>query len=249
MVFLELVPTEINKLINDSHWAMNSFPQINGINVPDILRINNRSYTACEYLAKENINCIPHIRICDFSTEELHQRCQNLLMANIQNILLISGDPPPNPLQPVYKHNIISVIKELSAAYTNLSIYAGHDPYRQSFKEEFSYSEKKLAAGAKGLFTQPLFDVNLVNILLDQCNPCEWFIGISPVLTEKSYNYWTSRNNVVFPPHFNLSLNYNIKIAKDIIQQCKEKNQHNYIMPITCKLSPYLDLILNEKSS
>jgi methylenetetrahydrofolate reductase (NADPH) len=199
-------------------------------------------------LAKETIHCIPHIRTCDFSIEALHDLCQTLRRATIEKVLLISGDPPPNPLQPIYNHNIISIIKELSTAYPDLSIYAGHDPYRQSFKEEFNYSQKKLDAGAKGLFTQPLFDVNLVNLLLGQCQPCEWFIGISPVLTETSYNYWTSRNNVVFPPDFNLSLDYNITIAKAIIEQCKEKNQHNYIMPITCKLSPYLDLILNEKS-
>ena len=113
MIFLELVPTELKKLVNDSHWAMNTFPQMSGINVPDILQINNRSYRACEYLAKESIHCIPHIRICDFSIEALHDLCQTLHSARIERLLLISGDPPPNPLQPVYKHNIVSVINQI----------------------------------------------------------------------------------------------------------------------------------------
>lgn len=247
MIYLELVPNEIQKLIADSHWAIRSFKTIQGINVPDILRISNRSYDAVSELAKHNINCIPHIRICDFSHEDLFKLSETLQKNGVYNLLLISGDPPPNPLQPVFKHNLVKIIKELTKAYPKLNIYAGHDPYRQSFKEEFTYSQKKLDAGAKGLFTQPIFDLNLVNILLDQCTPCEWFIGISPVLSEKSYNYWTSRNNVVFPSDFKLSMDYNITIAKEIIQLCEEKKQNNYIMPITCELQPYLTEVFNDK--
>ncbi|RAP24930.1 methylenetetrahydrofolate reductase [Candidatus Marinamargulisbacteria bacterium SCGC AG-343-K17] len=249
MIYLELVPNNIPDLIKESKWALNSFKDIYGINVPDILRIDNRSYDAVTHLAKEAIPCIPHIRICDFSIDNLLSLCNTLQDNNVDKILLISGDPPPNPLQPIFKHNIVNVIKTITSTMPKLTIYAGHDPYRQSFKEEFNYSKKKLEAGAKGLFTQPIFDTNLTNILLDQCLPCEWFIGISPVLTEKSFNYWVSRNNVVFPPDFKLSLDYNTKIAKEIITICKEKNQHNYIMPITCDIKPYLSNICHEKNN
>jgi len=245
MIFLELVPKDIHKLIDQSQWALNSFHDIHGINVPDILQVDNRSYDVCQHLANANVRSIPHIRICDFSMKDLYHLCETLQNANIVNVLLISGDVSPNPFHTIHNHNIIEVIKLLTKTYPDLSIYAAHDPYRQCLKEEFIYSQKKLDAGAKGLFTQPIFDVNLANILLDQCMPCEWFIGVSPVLTERSYNYWIHRNKVVFPSDFNLSVAHNIGIAKNIIQLCKEKNQNNYIMPITCPLSPYLDHIFS----
>ena len=44
MVFLELVPNDLNNIIEESKWALNTFDDIEGINVPDILRIKNRSY-------------------------------------------------------------------------------------------------------------------------------------------------------------------------------------------------------------
>ena len=249
MIFLELVPSNINQLIEQSHWALTKFSSISGINVPDILKINTRSYEAASELTTANVTCIPHLRICDFSFDELIALCESLQSVGICNILLISGDPPPNPLQPVFKHNIVKIIANLTTAFPDVSFYAGHDPYRQSFKDELTYSQKKLDAGAKGLFTQPIFDVHLVNMLLEHCQPCEWFIGISPVLTEKSYNYWTSRNNVVFPPNFELSMAHNVSLAKTIIQTCNDHAQHNYIMPITCGLSPYLDHVFDEKTN
>ena len=36
--------------------------------------------------------------------------------------------------------------------------------------------QKKLKAGAKGLFTQPLFDINLTKMLLNLPISGEWFI-------------------------------------------------------------------------
>ena len=246
MVFLELVPNHLDTLLSESQWALSSFNKINGINVPDILRIKHRSYDASQHLAKEQITTIPHLRLCDFSVDHLLSLCNTLLINNITQILLISGDPPPNPLQPIFKHNIIDIIKLISTTYPKITIYAGHDPYRQSLKDEFEYSEKKLSAGAKGLFTQPIFNIHLAQILLKQCLPCEWFIGISPVLTEKSMNYWVTRNNVVFPPDFKLSLDYNVKLSKNIIQLCEESKQHNYIMPIKSDIKSYLSKIFYE---
>ena len=128
--------------------------------------------------------------------------------------------------------------------FPKLSFYAGHDPYRQSLKDEYEYSEKKLKAGAKGLFTQPLFDINLTKMLLNLPISGEWFIGISPVLTEPSYNYWVTRNNVVFPSDFSISNEHNDMIGKIIIEECKQANQHNYIMPIKADIKKYLKNIL-----
>ena len=239
MIFLELVPTSIEILKKESNWALSNFNELSGINVPDILRVSNRSYDSAISLADKNINAIPHIRACDFNLENLIKLCAKLEKNKIKNILLISGDPPPNPLQPIFKHNLIEVFKTLSSTFSNLNFFAGCDPYRQSLKKELCYSEMKINAGAKGLFTQPIFDVNLAKILI-KSNLCNWYIGISPVLTEKSYNYWVTRNNVFFNTDFKCDMNYNVDIGKKVIDCCKEENQHNYIMPIKTDISKYL---------
>ena len=96
----------------------------------------------------------------------------------------------------------------------------------------------------KGVFTQPIFDINLVQLLLNLPISGEWFIGISPVLTKPSYDYWTTRNNVVFPKNFTCSEDHNTAIAKDILNLCHEKNMHNYIMPIKADIKHYLNAIL-----
>ena len=50
------------------------------------------------------------------------------------------------------------------------------DPYRQSLKAEIEYCHLKLQAGSDGLFTQPIFDENLVELLLNQKFDSELFI-------------------------------------------------------------------------
>ena len=246
MIVLELVPTNLSELLDQSQFALSTYHQIKGINIPDILRVNNRSYTAAEYLAKQHINAIPHIRTCDFSMDQLIALCENLEINNVTKILLISGDPSPNPLHVSHTHNMINVIKELSTSYPNIKFYAGHDPYRTNLKDEINYSEQKLMAGAKGLFTQPIFNPHLAKLTLEQCQPCEWYIGISPVLNNASFNYWVNRNNVLFPPNFELTLDHNITIAKKIIRISKKYKQNNYIMPIKTNLNDYLPGIFND---
>ena len=137
----------------------------------------------------------------------------------------------------------------LTSSISDIHFYAGHDPYRQSLKDEYNYSKEKIKAGAKGLFTQPIFDLNMAKLLLNLDIDCEWFIGISPVLSDPSYKYWTTRNNVVFNADFNLTLDYNINIGKQLINYCKEKNQHNYIMPIKTDLKIYLEKLFNETAN
>jgi len=240
MIYVELVPKDIPQLVDDCHWIRAQFPNVVGINLPDILQVPNRSTTTATTLSGHGINALPHIRVCDFSKDALIATCQQLHHDGIHQVLLISGDPPPNPLQPVFQHNITDIIRLVCTHCPTLTVYAGYDPYRQSFKTEIEYAKQKLDAGASGLFTQPIFNPHMAHMLIEQCQPCEWFVGISPVLTEKSHAYWVTRNNVVFPPNVELSLEYNINLAKELLSVCNAHHQHNYIMPITTPIATYL---------
>ena len=84
MVFLELVPSDKKTVIAESRWAFDSFKDIEGINIPDILRLSNRSYDIVQTLASESIPNIPHIRICDFPIEKLLKLCEKLLKHNVE---------------------------------------------------------------------------------------------------------------------------------------------------------------------
>ena len=165
MIYVELVPKDIPQLVDDCHWISNQFSSVVGINIPDILRVPNRSTTTATTLLNHGINPLPHIRACDFSEDAIVTICQQLHDAGIHQVLLISGDPPPNPLQPVFQHNITKVIRLVCMHCPNLKVYAGYDPYRQSFKKEIEYAKKKLDAGASGLFTQPIFNTHLAHML------------------------------------------------------------------------------------
>ena len=246
MVFLELVPNNYNKLIQNATWALSELNDITAINVPDILQLNIRSYDAAIALSKENIPAFPHIRIIDFSESELMQLCHRLFENNVKQILLISGDPPPNPLQPIHKHFLPQIISLIKKEIPELIIFAGCNPYRQHLLAEMDYCNKKIDAGASGLFTQPIFNSHFAHILLEQCQKTQLYIGISPVLTQTSYNYWITRNNVLFSPTFEPSLEYNIAIAKEILSITNQFQQHNYIMPIKTPLKPYLQKIFND---
>mgnify|MGYP001297975153 CR=1 FL=1 len=139
-----------------------------------------------------------------------------------------------------------SIIKRLKQENPNLIVYVGLDPYRQSLKKEIEYTFSKLDAGANGIFTQPLFDINLAELLINQPFNTDLFIGISPVVDQKSYQYWCNRNQAFFPKSFQLTTEYNCNLAKSIIELCKTNHQHNYLMPIKIDPKEYLNGVFNE---
>jgi len=244
VVYLELIPNNLNTLLKEAKWALSNFKCINTINIPDILQIKIRSYDAAIYLEEHNIKTLPHIRVIDFSVPELIKLCQKLISKNIHQILLINGDPPPNQIQPIHKHNMPTIIQLIKKECPNLIIYAICDPYRQDLLTEINYCNEKISAGASGLFTQPIFTPHLSYILLEQLQHSKLFIGLSPVLSKKTYNYWVSRNNALFSPTFKITLKNNIIINKEIMKICKQYKQSNYIMPITTPLESYLKEVL-----
>lgn len=87
------------------------------------------------------------------------------------------------------------------------------------------------------------FDIEHAKEYLEKLNNTEIFIGISPVITENSKNYWTNVNKVNFSKDFELSLSYNSKLAKQLIKLANDTNNHSYIMPIKAPLTTYLDLV------
>ena len=246
MIYLEIVPKELTNLLSTSHWINENKPSICGINIPDILRVPNRSYDTAIYLTKHNIKALPHIRMIDFSETELINLAHRLFNNNVTQLLLITGDPPLDLTKTIHNHQITTIIRLIKSELPDLTIYAALDPYRQNLKKEIDYAFSKIESGATGLFTQPIFDIHLAHVLLNQPFKCELFIGTSPVTDKKSYQYWCNRNNVFFPKSFELTMDHNVSIARSIIQVSKSFNQNNYLMPIKTDTIEYLKRVFHE---
>jgi methylenetetrahydrofolate reductase (NADPH) len=166
------------------------------------------------------------------------------MQLGLTDILIINGDNKENlPLE--NRPNTLELVTACSKTFPKLNIYCGLDPYRASIKNELTYCRQKLAAGAKGFFTQPFFDAHLAQIYLEHLADAPIFLGITPVLSEKSKSYWENRNNAIFPNNFCLDIPCNIQIAKELIALTQKFQQHTYLMPITMTPADYVQAIFN----
>ncbi len=242
MNLVELVPHDPTELLGNAKDVLANYPAVSGINVPDILSVMYRSHDACSWLLEHNITAIPHIRCIDRPMDETLGLVRNLVQKGLKHVLIVSGDKPNSLSHPTFPITPTHIVSELKKEYgKDLFVYCGLDPYRYSFRQELEYCESKLLAGTDGFFTQPFFDKDLVRIYLEQLAGSTLFIGISPVLTERSLNYWITKNNAIFPRSFALDLQTNCEIAKEIITMAEQFNQNTYTMPIKAPLWEYLD--------
>ena len=90
------------------------------------------------------------------------------------------------------------------------------------------------------MFTQPFFDVRFAEICLDQLDGIETFVGISPVTSERAARYWERENRVVFPPHFEATLEGCARLTVDLLRLARRYGQRAYLMPITVDPLTYL---------
>lgn len=239
MHFLELVPHDLDRLSQHAEIYLKQFPQLDGINVPDILRVEHRSYTAAAALLKHGITTVPHIRRIDHPISKTIEIISALVDKGLKHVLIVKGDLPQN-MQDIFDIKAETVISTLKKKLPELKVYAAIDQYRQSFKSEYDYCQEKIDAGCDGFFTQPFFHPDFAKVYLDQIRNSNIFIGFSPVVTEKSFNYWVNRNNAVFPKNFEYTLEHNARIAKELIKITEDYNQHTYHMPIRVNVADYL---------
>lgn len=244
MLFIELVPRDINHILDQAKWVLSTYPQVSGINVPDIKRLDHRSHDVVALLLEAGVNSLPHVRAIDRPISETIATLEPLLDRGLKSVLLVSGDPPADKDTPVYDVAITDLISKIKSKWPDLTVYAAVDQYRQSQEAEFAYMNQKLEAGADGFFTQPFFDVDLARTYCEAYPHTQLYLGSSPVTTENSKTYWETVNKVSFSPEFSLSLNANAALAKGIYELATSFNQHSYAMPIRIDLESYLSEFL-----
>ncbi|MDQ7780134.1 MAG: methylenetetrahydrofolate reductase, partial [Planctomycetota bacterium] len=228
---------ELSGLIQEIHER---FPQIDTLNIPDLLRFPIRSWDAYQLGQPFFKNVIPHLRAMDFNLRGRFELSEVLVKNNVKSILVITGDKPQDMSRKVYRNSSLELIRVIRKELPEINVYAGIDPYRASLQKELDYVRDKLEAGAYGFFTQPFFDYRLLDIYAEQLEGVPVFWGICPVTSDKSKSYWESKNEAMFPKNFDLAYDNNVKLAQGILRRAKETKSNVYFMPIRIDPIRYL---------
>lgn len=243
-IAVELVPRHAQELREELRLVQKSFASVSVINIPDLTRLTLRSWDGCALAREFFIHTIPHIRAIDIQADQPLVMANTLRQHKIREILVITGDPDPN-LPAQNPSSVLQVIQKFKEEIPGIRVYAAVDPYRQGFRQEYDYIQQKMAAGADGFFTQPFFDLRMMEIYAELLTETQVFWGVSPVTTEKSRAYWEKRNNAIFPKGFSPTLTWNRQFASQALHFAKSTETNIYFMPIRTDVGQYLKDILS----
>ncbi len=239
-ISIELVPRSSESLQGDLELVKSGFPQIDTVNIPNLLRFELRSWDACRLVKKYYQRAIPHLRAIDLDLNSPFPFADCFAELGIEEVLVLTGDPPQE-MRMIYPTDSIALIKKLKREFSKLKVYAAFDQYRASMRVEYDYIQRKLDAGADGFFTQPFYDLRLLEIYAEMLEGLEVFWGVSPVTSSKSVTYWEAKNHVIFPKKFEPTLAWNIDFARAALEFTSKINGHIYFMPIRTNLQAFLD--------
>ncbi len=239
-ISIELVPRGEAELQADALTVRTVMPAANAFNIPDIMRFPLRSWQACALTRTILPASIPHIRAIDIPPGDELAIGDAVVAAGLSEILVIKGDPPSDLSRRTYPNTSEAIIRRFKRHNPGLRVYAAFDPYRQGFRDEMTEIERKLDAGADGFFTQPLFDLRLLEISAEMLRGHCVFWGIAPVLGARSQAYWETTNRIVFPSAFVPTLEWNRSFAIAAVEMIRSLEANVYFMPIKVDLAKYL---------
>ena len=240
---IELVPRSWETLLHEVE-EISQFKQINTLNIPDLLRFDIRSWDACQHLQSNFEDVIPHLRAIDFDLKNGFPLTEFFLASGITSVLVVEGDPPQDLSHRTYRNTSCELIRIIKKELPNMKVYAAIDQYRTSMRKELDYIHDKVDAGVDGFFTQPFFDLNLLELYMDMLQNVEVFWGMSPIHSVTSQSYWENKNDVVFPSDFEATKEWNINFGRSMINKIKAKGDNVYFMPIRANATEYLAALL-----
>jgi methylenetetrahydrofolate reductase (NADPH) len=240
-VSVELIPRGEGQVYSDAVTVRSVMPAANAFNIPDLMHFPLRSWEACAITSSVLPASIPHIRAIDIPPGDELSVGDAIIAAGLSEVLVIKGDTPSDLSRRTYPNTSESIIRRFKRHHPKLRVYAAFDPYRQGFRDEMADVERKADAGADGFFTQPLFDLRLLEICAELLRGHCVFWGIAPVLGERSQAYWETTNRIVFPSAFVPTLEWNRSFAVSAIGVIRSLEANVYFMPIRVNLTKYLE--------
>lgn len=236
-VSFEIVPRTQQAFDEQYRFASNLGDSIDMINVPDIQRFDIRSWNTGKEINRNKHEFIPHFRATDFSLES-GDIFKIIEEKELNHVLLVSGDPPEG-MRKVHNTSVLDLITAVNKKFPDLVIHAGFDPHRSGLQEECDYVFRKVDAGANSFFSQPFYDTRLIEIYAEHLRELDIFIGLSPITTVSSKNYWEVKNKVKFPMAFKPELDWNIDFSNQVIKMADKMNFNIYFMPIKIDLQAF----------
>lgn len=244
-IVLELVPRDAESLQAQLRDVA-PLARVDAINVPDLARFALRGPEAAVLVRTAGYPAIPHVRAMDVDLRRPWAPLAALDAAGIDEVLVVTGDPPTDLRHAVTGAGVLDVIRMIKRERPRWRVYAALDPYRAGFAAERDYVARKLEAGADGLFTQPFFDIRLMAVwrdLLPADTPVYW--GITSVTSEASARYWSTRNRAVFPADFAPTLVHARALAADALAFARASGVNLYFMPIRVSIRAWLGDLLS----
>lgn len=251
-ISVELVPRDAASVAEEARAVAQRLGRVDTINVPDLLKFDLRSWDACGAVRAATTRAdgtpyrtIPHIRAADVDPDAPLRMAGALAEHGVEEVLVVSGDDADYFTHHTYPVDAVDVIRRFRAELPHLRVYAGLDPYRHGIAQEMRYLERKLSAGASGVFTQPFFDTSFMRTwasLLPADLPVWW--GATTVTSPGAIGYWRRRNLVAFPHSFEPTLAWQRDFARRAIDVAQELGQHIYLMPVRTSVTDYLEGVL-----
>ena len=241
-ISFEIVPRSLEAFDQQYSFVQQLDSGINTINVPDIQRFDSRSWELATRVDRSQYRFVPHFRAIDFKigSGDLFRIIDDY---QLDSVLLVTGDPPEGLKRAYYNTDVVDLIRAVRQRYPALNIYAGFDPHRSGVQDECDYIQRKVEAGAGGFFSQPFYDSRMIEIYAEQMQGLETYIGISPITTKASMNYWEVKNKVKFPKNFQPDYQWNVDFAHQVMALAAANDLHIYFMPIRIDLERYFQQI------
>lgn len=241
-ISFEIVPRSLEAFDQQYQFVQQLDSGINTINVPDIQRFDTRSWELATRIDRSQYRFVPHFRAIDFKlgSGDLFRIIDDY---QLDSVLLVTGDPPEGLKRAYYNTDVVDLIRAVRQRYPALNIYAGFDPHRSGVQDECDYIQRKVDAGAGGFFSQPFYDSRMIEIYAEQMQGLETYIGISPITTKASMNYWEVKNKVKFPKNFQPDYQWNVDFAHQVMALAAANDLHVYFMPIRIDLERYFQQI------
>ena len=250
-ISIELTPRSQEHLQQELSFIRDHLSRVDAVNIPDLMRMDIRSWDACTpvRLVLPAASAIPHFRSIDINPKKTLPYAKQLREQGIREVIVVTGDPPSDMSRRVYPTSCIDAIKQFKRELPEVKVYAGLDPYRSSLRSELEYLERKQEAGAEGFFTQPYFDLRLMEVFAEMfeqsdCRDLPIFWGVTSVVGERSRRYWETRNRAIFPRGFASSLEWNREFAAQAIKWVEKHGGNLCFMPIKVGLEQYLKGLL-----
>jgi methylenetetrahydrofolate reductase (NADPH) len=237
---LEVVPRSAAALLAAVQLIRNRYPGIDTVNVPDLANCELRSTAAVALIEGRIEHRIPHLRARDFDAASVASLLAELRQLALREVIVIAGDKrgaadPDNGFEPT------ALIRRLAGDLPDLTIYAAIDPHRYRDDTALALNiEQKLAAGAAGFFTQPLFALRDLERVAPLLHGAPVFWGLSPIASAATAGYWERVNNVEFPGDFEPTLKWSQSFALRFLSEVAARGDNAYLMPIKVAIEDYL---------